>query len=375
MKKAIVLFISIYLIVITDAKSCICGNFYSYDNLSELKEYEFIAHAKVLDEVEYEKSSPSNGNSGSVGLLKIQVIELFQGKMQQEIFEGSMFTSCDLGVNKGEEWLFFGKIYKGKIFVHLCDRHERYREVDGLRNWRFYGESNILSTLQKMYNHPYKTYEDEIRKEFYENGQIELETSYKNGKLNGEMKMWYPNGVLRSIQYFKNDTLQGKNIWFYPSGQIEREKFYRNGFTVNISKDYYDSTITKHPIQKKYLMKDEHIKTEDSLRFLFHRVQESSIRCYNDDGRLVFSKHFSRIGQLKSETSYFQHHNNATRITYHDNGVVSSIGYILEGNFYGTYQIFDRKGVLQRTWEYDNQGKAICPTNDCVRVKAYGEFE
>jgi antitoxin component YwqK of YwqJK toxin-antitoxin module len=375
MKKAIILLILFYFTDITDVKSCICANFYSYDNLSELKEYEFIAHAKVLDEIEYEKSAQPNGFRSSIGLLKIQVIELFQGKLQQEIFEGDMFTSCDLGVEKGEEWLFFGKIYNGKIFVHLCDRSRRYRETNGLRNWRFYTDSNILPTLQRIYNHPFTTFKNEIRKDFYENGQLELETSYENGKLNGKMKMWYPNGVLRSVQYFKNDTLQGKNAWFYPSGQIEREKFYRNGFTVNLSKDYYDSTITTNPIRKKYLMKDEHVKTEDSLRFLYHRVQESSIRCFNNDGKLIFSKHFSRIGQLKSETSYFQHHKNATRITYHDNGVVSSIGYLLEGKYYGIYQIFDKNGGLIRSWEYDNEGNPICPTTDCVRVKAYGEFE
>ena len=355
----------------SQSRACICANVFSYDNLSQLKGYEFIARAKVIDEIEYEKSP--KGEMGSIGLLKLQVIELFQGEIQQEIFESAMFTSCDLGVTKGEEWLFFGKKYNGKIYVHLCERSTKYKEVDGLRNWQYDRNATILTSLQKIYHHPVKTFVNEIRREYYENGQLEMEGIYKDGKLDGEMKVWYSNGVLFGRQSFVNDTLQGKYEWFFPSGQISQEEYYNKGIHINLSKHYYDSTITKNPIMRADLLRA--YKTVDSLNFVYKRIQEYHITGFDNDGNRVFFRNYSRIGQLKSETYCSIKQKTSTKISYHDNGVISIIGYMLEGKYSGSYQIFNEQGVLIKSWDYDKEGNSICPTNDCKRIHAFGEFD
>ena len=55
-----------------------------------------------------------------------------------------------------------------------------------------------------------------INKEYYENGIIKEEISYKDGKLNGVSKEYYENGFLKSESTFKDGVLNGIVIEYYP---------------------------------------------------------------------------------------------------------------------------------------------------------------
>ena len=54
-----------------------------------------------------------------------------------------------------------------------------------------------------------------IIKEYYDNGEIKEEVSYKDGKLNGIFKEYYENGSLKSEGRFKNGFLDGKVKEYY----------------------------------------------------------------------------------------------------------------------------------------------------------------
>ena len=54
-----------------------------------------------------------------------------------------------------------------------------------------------------------------INKEYYENGIIKEEISYKDGKLNGISKEYYENGSLKSESTFKDGVLHGIVIEYY----------------------------------------------------------------------------------------------------------------------------------------------------------------
>ena len=46
----------------------------------------------------------------------------------------------------------------------------------------------------------------------YENGKLEYEVSYKNGKIEGIAKSYYPNGKLEEEQTYKNKRWNNKKI-------------------------------------------------------------------------------------------------------------------------------------------------------------------
>ena len=346
-----------------------CWEYFTLDSLPQLKEYDFIAHVKILDEQVYEM--PKKCDRMATGILTIEIIELFKGeknitqilvpnypcrcinKKGEEVF---MNSSNSIGVSKGEEWILFGRNVNGKITIIYCDRNQIYRKSDGLREWKYETGFRELRKLRELYQHPETKYENEVRQEFYSNGQKEIEETYVNGKLNGERKIWYPNGVLFCKQFYINDTIDGKSEWFYPSGQIYDEDYYVKGKPCNVSRLYYDSTIENY--WTKELIEDI-CETEDSLKFVYNRLQPQYETVFDSYGRVIISREYTRLGKINRETIIDPDRKFKVVIYYHDNGLVSSIMYSLDGVNYGHYQTYDENGFPSRGWDYDENGKAI----------------
>ena len=60
-----------------------------------------------------------------------------------------------------------------------------------------------------------------VLKEYYENGVIKEEVSYKNGKLNGVFREYFEDGALQSEGYYKNGYLNGVIKEYYSISDIE----------------------------------------------------------------------------------------------------------------------------------------------------------
>lgn len=337
------------------SRACMCMNFFTIDSLAQMKEYDFIAHVKIIDDQIFKK--PSKDDYETIGQLSFEIIELFKGEKINKILEYSKNSSCDIGISKGEEWILFGKTRNGKISVVACDRNKRYKEKDEQRDWKYGRGFYELKQLRKLYEHPTYKFENEMRKEFFKNGKTEIEESYLNGKLNGERKIWYPNGKLFCKQFYINDTLDGKSEWFYESGQIYDEDYYLKGKPCNVSRLYYDSTIEQGWIKKMLI--ESHYKTEDSLIFVYKRIQAQYETVFDSYGRAIISREFTRLGKIHKEETIDPDRKFRTVIYYHDNGAISSIMYSLNDVNFGHYQTYDENGFPSRGWDYDENGKAI----------------
>ena len=68
-----------------------------------------------------------------------------------------------------------------------------------------------------------------IEKEFYSNGILKYESSYKNGKLDGMSKTWDEKGNLKSKVEYKNGFIHGTWETYYPSEQIKNTTNYIYG--------------------------------------------------------------------------------------------------------------------------------------------------
>ena len=71
--------------VSSSAKACICMNSLTIDSAAQLAEYSFIAHVKIIDDQDY--MGQIKDNFGDVGLLTIQIIELFKGDTISRIYQ------------------------------------------------------------------------------------------------------------------------------------------------------------------------------------------------------------------------------------------------------------------------------------------------
>ena len=75
---------------------------------------------------------------------------------------------------------------------------------------------------------PYKNGEIEgIVKIYHANGKVLLETPYTNGKANGVGKGYHGNGVLAMELPYKNGKREGVGKWYYMNGNLMIEATYK----------------------------------------------------------------------------------------------------------------------------------------------------
>ena len=342
------------LYVPTDSLACVCINdFQRIETLEDLKTYEFVALVKVTSET---VNPPSGTTSFRDARLVFKIIEKFKGKDIDELIERDVQSSCDMGIEVGDEWVLFATAYKEKVLISACNRNVRYRDKDGIRDWHFKRGMQEVEDLRTLYKKTRKQQHDGLDQQYYPNGKIEVEQPYNDGLKNGIRTVYHKNGKVWGKQLFVNDSLQGKSEWFYPSGQLYDQKFYRKGILINMSRVYYDTTITD---QWKKLLIEDFYNTEDSLRKTYSRIQVWMEALYDYNGKSVFSKEYSRWGKIQHEYIYHPEEKDYTSIHYHDNGQVKVVQHHKDFKAIGHYQEYDTEGNPTKSWDYDANGRQI----------------
>jgi antitoxin component YwqK of YwqJK toxin-antitoxin module len=72
----------------------------------------------------------------------------------------------------------------------------------------------------------------------FEDGTLQYEESYKNGKKDGVDKFWYSNGQLRWESYYVNGKIDGVERRWYKNGQMWSEINFKNGEAEGIKKEW-----------------------------------------------------------------------------------------------------------------------------------------
>jgi antitoxin component YwqK of YwqJK toxin-antitoxin module len=82
-------------------------------------------------------------------------------------------------------------------------------------------------------------YGEEPLKEYYANGKLKSEQSFKDGKLEGIFKVYYESGQLRKVGFYKNGKREGPFKTYYDNGQVVIDEFFLNGKQEGPFKTYY----------------------------------------------------------------------------------------------------------------------------------------
>ena len=334
--------------------ACKCAILPELTTPGQLTDYDFIAHVKITGEGNYKE--PDEKDYNTIGLLSIKVLELFKGTAVDSLLEYSKFSSCDLGIEKGEEWILFVRIVDGKPGVYSCGRSVQYKDADGLRNWKYGRGIDDLEKLRELFNHPELAFTNGYRKEVYPNGQTELLENYVNGKREGNRTLWYPNGQLYGREYYSNGLRDGKSTWFYPSGEVLTEDYFTQGKPCNVSRYYFDPQFY-NPYDNEYITHE--YPSADSAYLSIKKVQVHMEKIYNGEGRLMIWRQFYRVGKIYQEHIYGDDEESYTSVFYYKNGNIHAIQYFRQGRNYGRYQEYTPEGKPKRSWYYDEQGNKI----------------
>lgn len=82
---------------------------------------------------------------------------------------------------------------------------------------------------------------DEVKKQYYESGQLSAAVPFKDGKSHGLGKTYYPNGTLRSEIMYVNGEKSGLCKNYYKTGGLSAEMTYENGQKNGPMRKYYES--------------------------------------------------------------------------------------------------------------------------------------
>jgi antitoxin component YwqK of YwqJK toxin-antitoxin module len=350
----------IFLIVIKHSFGCVCAPLPEFKSKEDLKGYDFIALVQIKQLAPKDSARLLMRKDGHIG---IEVLELFKGESINLLYDPGFNSDCTLSLENNEQWIFFGTIKNGKVEVYSCSYSVKYREANGIREWQYFTGIKQLNVLRSIYGYP--TVANNIPKQLYPNGNIEIEQHFSNGQLNGTRKIYYPDGKIFITEDFKNGVRVGFRNYYGKSGQLLKSVSYKNGL-IKKSITYQDTTEISwyfnwqtHHNRDPLFGEREHdstffVKTLDSLRHLKYWSKEVHIvYTYDNNGRNYKSLLYGYRGNLEGVSSLdwdmqiYEHHN------FYKSGRIE------------IYAKYDQLNNKQVEFDYKEDGTVKNFTGDC----------
>ena len=193
-----------------------------------------------------------------------------------------------------------------------------------------YDNKILISDIQ------YKNGKEDGELKIYRNdGKLFLEGTYKQGKPNGIVKEYNDDGSLLSYDEFKDGIPHGKSI-IYQNNKILKEWSYNMGKEINIGKIYYPNGNSQLEVNFD----------NGELKYYYENGQLQTLAHFNDSGYHGLWTIYNQDGTLKAELTY-------------ENGVGTS-GYCLKDE--NTKIEFDTKAF--EIFATNNQTPCDTPVNE-----------
>lgn len=97
--------------------------------------------------------------------------------------------------------------------------------------------------------------EDNVKKQFYDTGELECEIQVKNGVYNGSYACYYKSGALMDEGTFVNGIQEGKRQLYYESGEIKQTDTFKNDKLNGITQTFYKNGALKQKVFLKMVKK------------------------------------------------------------------------------------------------------------------------
>lgn len=224
------------------------------------------------------------------------------------------------------------------------------RSVNGKGEWRTTDKGTQLAGPWEFYysNGQVKskgTLNDRQNKEgswiFYnENGTIDEQNNYIDGKLEGKRLSWYNNGLLYAEENYKAGELEGLRKQYYYNGLLRFTELYSNGKKNGTSVGYDIADYLYFTCNYK---NDE---LDGELRYLHYNGKTASVLNYKAGKADGVFKKYNDHGTLIQEGNYVNENADGVWKEYYDNGKLYKEYNYNTGKMDGVYNIYYDNGKL-----------------------------
>jgi antitoxin component YwqK of YwqJK toxin-antitoxin module/predicted MPP superfamily phosphohydrolase len=191
---------------------------------------------------------------------------------------------------------------------------------------------------------------------YYQNGQLNFSGNFFNGQLGGEAKRFYGNGQLMYSKKLINSKFEGPRSFFYPNGNLKEEKKFKNSMVDGEVKLYYSSGALREVFTQINECEFEYCKglIDGLWKEYYENGTPKSVTTYvvgYEDGPAKF---YHENGSLKKEVTYYRNKSHGVVKEYFSNGKLKYIGHADMGKRSGLTKFFSEEGVLTAERNYLN---------------------
>lgn len=186
---------------------------------------------------------------------------------------------------------------------------------------------------------------------FHENGAIKEIATYKDGKLNGENRLFYDDGSPYVLTTLLDDEFEGEYKYYLETGGLKQKKFYSNGKLDGRYLAYFD-------VGEDLLEYDTNYKEGEISGDLIEYYADGkifSVVNFKNDKRHGKEIQYYWNGNKSLDADYSEGDLQGAYITYHSNGKIKDIGQADKGYFNGPWKSYFYDGTLNAEYTY-NEG-------------------
>ncbi len=305
--------------------ACSCGNFWGSVTIKDYNNSEIIISGKAIKVIINKEESVDRQRQ-----IEFQIDEIFKGKIELKkvtIYTALSDASCGLFIKEKEEWVIWAYLQNNVISTNLCTRSRQKKYVSDFEykslqyfksnpdtsEWK--NDSGVLIAVGKLENNiPIGHWEY-----FYNNGYLESEGAYKNGKYDGKwIKYLDPKGIETRLHYDKK----------IPEDSILDLKLLKN--RIWEIQNFEEGIREGEFIHYAYYSID---KPKRITNYKKGQLDGKSI-AYYDNGLIYYEQNYEE-GKLEGYERF-----------YHSNGQLKQEGKFIQSKAIGEFKLYSEAGEL-----------------------------
>lgn len=215
--------------------------------------------------------------------------------------------------------------------------------------WKYYTRNGVLKSSEKYSNEGLL---EGTSYNYFHDGTVSTESTYKNDTLNGSYYSYYSNGKTYEKGYYKDGLLEGEWTTYYINGNKKNISYYNSG-KLNGKSIHY--TVDGYKTEINYFFDDVLYKQN-----LYYDTTNNSITIEAPFDSLSYDIEKYLDGNIKSKATLKYNYLDGDFTHYYPKGATNVKGYFLNGSREGKWTWFHENGKVKTIGEYrlgDKHGK------------------
>ena len=138
-----------------------------------------------------------------------------------------IFNYIEKNIKEKGKAIFYSKLEKNEVIV--TDENNNLLQTMNYKNNKMIVEQQIEGNQVKIVYFFNDTNSMSGKSETCINGKLLSVSIFKNGKMNGVIKMYYENGKIGAVYNIKDNIQDGEAIEYDEDGNVIRKVLYKNG--------------------------------------------------------------------------------------------------------------------------------------------------